>query len=245
MPLGEPTPAAEQVLTLDFAGELHRAAPGEQLRVGRAGDVAIDDNPFLHRDFLVLDWANDLWWIHNVGSRLAAYLTDERSLMRSTLSPGGKVPLIFPRTLVTFAAGETTYELELAVPSVGYDATPGQEPGGTGQLTIAPGKFTESQLLAVLALAEPVLKREGTGSGEIPSTQAAARRLGWTPKRFDKKLENVCDKLAAAGVRGLRADRNGVAANRRRHLVEYAVSSRLVTPDDLPRLDAPQTAVDG
>ena len=232
----------EQCLILDFAGEVHRAAPGTRLRVGRAGDVAIDDNPFLHRDFLVFEWAHDLWWIHNVGTRLAAYLSDERYLMRSTLAPGGKVPLIFPRTLVTFAAGETTYELELAVPSVGDDASPGPNTGDTGQLTISPGKFTESQLLAVLALAEPVLKRAGTGSGEIPSTHTAAGRLGWTPKRFDKKVENVCDKLSAAGVRGLRADRNGVAANRRRHLVEYAVSSRLVTPEDLARLDAAPVA---
>ncbi|MGD9958031.1 hypothetical protein [Nocardioides sp.] len=245
MSSGEPTPAAEPFLTLDFAGEIHRAEPGERLRVGRSGDVAIDDNPFLHRDFLVFEWANDMWWIHNVGARLAAYLTDERYLMRSTLAPGGRVPLTFPQTLVTFAAGETTYELRLTVPSVRYDASgPDTHEAGTGQLTISPGKFTESQLLAVLALAEPVLKRQGTGSGEIPSTQAAAGRLGWSAKRFDKKLENVCDKLSLAGVRGLRADRNGAAANRRRHLVEYAVSSRLVTPDDLPRLDAAQ-APDG
>lgn len=234
---------SDQSLTLDFAGEVHRAVPGDQLSVGRTGDVAIDDNPFLHREFLVFDRVHDLWWVHNVGTRLAAYLTDERYLMRSTLAPGGKLPLIFPRTLVTFAAGDTTYELELAVPSVGYDAALAQGLG-TGQLTIMPGKFTESQLLAVLALAEPVLRREGTGSGEIPSTQAAASRLGWTPKRFDKKLENVCDKLSAAGVRGLRGGRAGMAANRRLHLVEYAVSSRLVTPDDLPRLDAPHP-VDG
>ncbi len=223
-------------LTLDFAGELHQITPGGRLTVGRSGDVAIDDNPFLHREFLVVEWSNSLWWVHNVGSRLAAYLTDERGLMRSTLAPGARLPLVFPRTLVTFAAGDTSYEIELVVPSAGYDAIE-EHDEGSGLLTIMPGKFTESQLLAVLALAEPVLRREGTGAGEIPSTQAAASRLGWTPKRFDKKLENVCDKLSAAGVRGLRGGPAGAAANRRRHLVEYAVSSRLVTPDDLPLLD--------
>ncbi len=156
--------------------------------------------------------------------------------MRSTLAPGAKLPLVFPRTLVTFAAGDTSYELELTVPGAAYDADDNPR-DGSGLLTIVPGKFTDSQLLAVLALAEPVLRREGTGAGEIPSTQAAAQRLGWTTKRFDKKLENVCDKLSAAGVRGLRGGPGGVAANRRRHLVEYAVSSRLVTPEDLPLLD--------
>lgn len=223
-------------LTLDFAGEVHEVAPGERLTVGRSGDVAIDDNPFLHREFLVIEWLGNLWWVHNVGGRLAAYLTDERGLMRSTLAPGARLPLVFPVTLVTFAAGDTSYELELVVPSAGYDVAE-EHDTDTGLLTIMPSKFTESQLLAVLALAEPVLRREGTGAGEIPSTQAAAGRLGWTPKRFDKKLENVCDKLTAAGVRGLRGGPAGMAANRRRHLVEYAVSSRLVTPADLPLLD--------
>ncbi len=228
----------DEQLSLDFAGEMHTITPGGRLTVGRSGDVAIDDNPFLHREFLVIEWANSLWWVHNVGGRLAAYLTDERGLMRSTLAPGAKLPLVFPRTLVTFAAGDTSYEIALVVPSAGYDALE-EHDEGSGLLTIMPGKFTESQLLAVLALAEPVLRREGTGAGEIPSTQAASTRLGWTPKRFDKKLENVCDKLSAAGVRGLRGGPAGAAANRRRHLVEYAVSSRLVTPDDLPLLDRP------
>lgn len=234
---GEPTSGPDAQLILDFAGELHRASPGDQLTVGRAGDVAIDDNPFLHREFLRIEWAGGLWWVLNVGSRLAAYLADERGLMRSTLAPGARLPLVFPRTLVTFAAGDTSYELDLTVPSAAYDAEVDHE-RDSGLLTIVPGKFTESQLLAVLALAEPVLRREGTGAGEIPSTQAAAARLGWTTKRFDKKLENVCDKLSAAGVRGLRGGPAGMAANRRRHLVEYAVSSRLVTPADLPLLDA-------
>ncbi len=231
-------------LTVDFAGEVHEVSPGERITVGRAGDIAIDDNPFLHREFLVFEWLNNLWWLHNVGGRLAAYLTDERGLMRSTLAPGAKMPLVFPLTLVTFAAGDTSYEIEVAIPSAGYDAS-AETGADTGLLTIMPGKFTESQKLAVLALAEPVLRREGTGSGEIPSTQSAAGRLGWTPKRFDKKLENVCDKLTAAGVRGLRGGPAGIAANRRRHLVEYAVSSRLVTPADLPLLDVPQSVESG
>lgn len=225
-------------LCVDFAGELFERAFGQQLAVGRSGDLAIDDNPYLHRDFLRFDSRDRLWWLLNVGSRLAAYLTDERGLMRSTLAPGAQLPLVFPTTLVTFAAGETLYELIVRVSTPQYEPQLARDPEG-GNTTITPGRFTQSQMLALLALAEPFLRRSGSGAGEIPSTQQAARRLGWTPKRFDKKVENLCDKLSAAGVRGLRGTAR-VASHRRLQLVEYALSTRLVTTDDLHLLDAPQ-----
>ena len=226
-------------LTLDFAGEVFERSPGETLAVGRAGDLTIDDNPYLHRHFLMFARRDELWWVHNVGSRLAAYLTDERGLMRSTLAPGAQLPLVFPTTLVTFAAGETLYELIVTVDAVGYEPQKLLIQRSHGNTTITPGRFTQSQMLAMLALAEPVLRRSGSGAGEIPSTQQAAARLGWTTKRFDKKVENICDKLTAAGVRGLRGTTR-IASSRRLHLVEYAVSSLLVTSEDLPMLDLPQ-----
>jgi hypothetical protein len=227
-------------LTLDFAGELLTAEPGRELTVGRSGDLEIDDNPYLHRDFLRFEHRETMWWVVNVGGRLAAYLTDAHGLMRSTLAPGARLPLVYPRTLVTFAAGETLYELIVDVPDTPYESIRTAGSGG-GTTTIVPGQFTESQLLAILALAEPVLRRSGSGAGEIPSTSQAAGRLGWSTKRFDKKIENVCDKLTAAGVRGLRGAGVRMASNRRLHLVEYAVSTLLVTPEDLPLLDLPQS----
>jgi hypothetical protein len=229
-------------LCVDFAGEIFDRAPGEDLTVGRSGDLAIDDNPYLHREFIRFTWHDNLWWAMNVGSRMAAYLTDEHGLMRSTLAPGAQLPLVFPTTLVTFAAGETLYELIVTVPATGYEPQLSRA-GANGNTTITPGRFTQSQMLALLALAEPVLRRSGSGAGEIPSTQQAATRLGWTTKRFDKKVENICDKLSAAGVRGLRGTAR-VASNRRLHLVEYAVSTLLVTQDDLHLLELPQWALD-
>lgn len=233
------TPAGASPLTLDFAGEVLTAAPGEDLTVGRTGDLEIDDNPYLHRDFLRFTHLEPMWWVINAGGRLAAYLTDADGLVRSRLAPGARLPLVFPRTLITFAAGDTLYELIVQIPDPPYAAIE-QRRGTHGTTTVGPGQFTESQLLAILALAEPVLRRSGSGAGEIPSTQQAAARLGWTTKRFDKKVENVCDKLTAAGVRGLRGAGVRTAANRRPHLVEYAVSTLLVTAADLPLLDLPQ-----
>ena len=97
--------------------------------------------------------------------------------------------------------------------------------------------LTESQRELILALAEDVLRNSVPGRGVIPSSADAAARLGWTLPTFNRKLDNVCDKLDKFGVSGLRGGRNKLASNRRARLVEYAISTRLVTPEDLDTLD--------
>jgi hypothetical protein len=54
---------------------------------------------------------------------------------------------------------------------------------------------------------------------------------------FNRKLDNVCEKLDKIGVAGLRGGRGNLATNRRARLVEYAVAARLVTAEDLLLLD--------
>ncbi|MEP6843532.1 MAG: hypothetical protein ABJA11_08420, partial [Pseudolysinimonas sp.] len=60
---------------------------------------------------------------------------------------------------------------------------------------------------------------------------------GWTLTAFNRKLDNVCDKLDRIGVTGLRGGRDNLATNRRLRLVEYAIATRLVTRDDLAVLE--------
>ena len=50
---------------------------------------------------------------------------------------------------------------------------------------------------------------------------------------FNRKLDNVCDKLDKIGVRGLRGGKGNLATNRRLRLVEYAVATHLVGTEDL------------
>ena len=85
-----------------------------------------------------------------------------------------------------------------------------------------------------------MLRREGVSMNELPSSSAAAQRLGWTMSKFNRKLDNVCDKLDRAGVKGLRGGQGDHAMNRRSRLVEYAIAARLVTRADLPLLDQPE-----
>lgn len=236
--------AHPQTLTVDFAGELSELSPGMTFTIGRDGDLSIDDNPYLHRTFLMIAFRDGMWWVDNLGSRLAAGLTDEQGLMRSTLAPGARLPLVFNRTSLTFSAGGKTYELLLDCENASYRAVPTPRSEG-GESTISPTGFTESQLLAVLALAEPVLRRMGTGSSSVPTAVEAARRLGWTQTRFNRKLDNVCDKLTRAGVAGLRGSGSASASNRRLRLVEYAVSTLLVTSADLRLLERPAEIDEG
>lgn len=65
--------------------------------------------------------------------------------------------------------------------------------------------FTDSQKALIVALAEPMLRRDGTGFSAIPSSADAARTLGWALTRFNRKLDNVCDKLDRVGVAGCAA----------------------------------------
>ena len=149
---------------------------------------------------------------------MSATLTDGEGLVQSRLAPGARMPLVFPRVILTFSAGPTTYEINLI--TSGEDRFSGIDGvrQSSGQTTIGVTPMTRSQLLLVLALSEPVLKRAGTGAAEIPSSAAAAARLGWPLTKFNRKLDNVCEKLDRVGVRGLRGGRvAGAASNGVRH----------------------------
>ncbi|GAA5201425.1 hypothetical protein [Microbacterium jejuense] len=225
-------------LSVEFAGEEFAVAPDEVFTVGREGDLAIDDNLFLHRNFLTIRNVEGLWLLSNVGTRLSATVTDTGGRVQAWLAPGARLPLVFAATTVIFSAGPTTYELTIHAAEPTFRETqPPFADDDDGLSTIGDVPLTHSQRVMILALAEPVLRREGTGMSELPTSVQAAERLGWTLTRFNRKLDNVCDKLDRAGVPGLRGGVRSYATNRRVRLVEHAIAARMVTRDDLPLLD--------
>lgn len=222
--------------TVEFCGEQYPIEPGSPLIIGREGGLAIDDNPYLHRRFLHLGVDDDLVWLANIGSQLTATVADEAGLMQAWLSPGARVPVVFPRTVVWFTAGPTTYEFDIVVPEGRFQRAVTQETV-EGDTTVGRMTFTPDQKLLIVVLSENVLRRGNRGAGAIPPNTAAAARLGWTLTKFNRKLDNVCDKLTRAGIRGLRGDAEKLATNRRARLVEYALAAQLVTATDLELLD--------
>ena len=234
------TNSPAEPLLVDFVGELYSVEPGTRFSIGREGDLVLDDdNLFLHRTFLILEHDTGLWWVANVGSHIGATLTEKSGTSRSWIAPGARVPLVFPEMAIVFTAGSTTYEILLTVPLPGYEtAQPRSMTPLTGETTVGMVTLTPSQHLAILALAEPWLRRTGSGPVDLPRNADAAARLGWTLTRFSRKLDNVCDKLDRIGVKGMRGGPRAHASYRRTALVDYALTARIVTVEDLPLLDS-------
>jgi hypothetical protein len=237
--MNEQTPV-EQIasVTVDFCGEIYPVAPGEPLVIGREGGLEIDDNPYLHRRFLQISDHESLWWLANIGTTLTATVADEQGTMQAWLAPGARLPLVFDKTVVWFTAGPTTYELDIMLEVPPFVQVT-EEVVDSGSTTIGRMTFTPDQQLLILALCEPVLRHGARGAGTIPSSADAASRLGWTLTKFNRKLDNVCDKLTRSGIRGLHGGPEKLAVNRRARLVEYALAARLVEKADVDLLDRP------
>jgi hypothetical protein len=227
---------AAKPLTVEFCGELYSVEPGTEFGIGREAELTIDDNPYLHRRFLTVGHDYGMWWLSNVGTLLTATVTDATGTMQAWLAPGAKLPIVFQTMHVMFSAGATTYDFTISSDE-DYFNTAVQVDAAAGSTTVLPVTLTTSQRQLIVALAEGVLTQTVPGRGTIPTSAEAAERLGWSMTTFNRKLDNVCDKLDKLGVAGLRGGRGKLATNRRARLVEYAVTTRLVGVEDLPLLD--------
>jgi hypothetical protein len=213
------------------------------MTVGRAADLIVDDNPYLHLEMVRISELFGIWWIDNVGATIPLRLGDLASPSFSIITPGTSVPLGFVNSVLRFEAGPTSYELELEVvaPSriTEFVPRPARQPADIlieiDSFDISPLPLTPEQRLLLVALAEPRL-RAGRQEPVFPSNEEVAARLGWTLTKFNRKLDHVCGKLARRGIPGLRGTVGRLAHDRRRRLVDYAVASGLVDTTMLAHL---------
>jgi len=220
---------------------------GDGFVIGREGDLPMGDNPYLHRNFLEIRREDGLWWLGNVGRTLSATVCDPRNHMEAWLRPGARLPLVFGRVDVLFTAGPLSYTLAVIndEPLWKDNLEVADTSANTGTTTMGACTWTPAQRLAVLALAEPLLLRDSPqGFAHLPSNIEAAKRIGWSVKRFEKKIDNICAKLDQLGVEGVRGGIQEHAASRRSRLVEWATSTGLVTTADLVLLTNPSAVVD-
>jgi hypothetical protein len=230
------TGVAQAAVRVEFCGEWYDVDPGKGFDIGREADLTIDDNPYLHRVFLRIHEEFGLWWIANVGTLLSATVSDDTGQVQAWLAPGAKLPIVFHAMQVMFSAGSTTYDFSVHTDQ-DYFNTGVPSTTNDGTTTIMPVTLTTSQRKLIVSLAENVLAHTMPGRGAIPTSADAARRLGWSMTTFNRKLDNVCEKLDKIGVQGLRGGPRALATHRRARLVEYAVASHLVSVDDLPLLE--------
>lgn len=224
-------------LIVDYCGSIQRIDKDMTLAFGRTAALVIDDNPFLHRTAGEFVYQGDMWWLANLGSSIALEIHDATTLSHAVLAPGTRGPLPFAINIVRFAAGGTTYELTARseLPPPGSD-TPRFIPDATATFTHLP--LTPSQRQLVAALAEPRLRNPTDRQHPLPTNRQVASRLGWEITKLNRKLDAVCAKLDGHGVKGLRGGIDSLATDRRRRLVEYAVTSGLVSlkdAEDLPK----------
>jgi hypothetical protein len=228
-------------LHVEYCGEVTSVETSDELTFGRAGDVRIDDNPHLHRVLGRLWARGDQWWLSNEGRAISMQIADADSRSNVVLAPGTEIALSFPNSIVRFRAGVTDYELTLRVPDredeeeLDDDADAAWDDEFTETIGLGAVPLTDEQRLLLLALAEPTL-RDPHAKEELPANRAVARRLGWSITKFNRKLDNLCNRFAKLGVGGLRGSIDQLATDRRKRLVEHAVESGLINAGQLDRL---------
>jgi hypothetical protein len=225
-------------LKLEFCGERHDVSIESEFSFGRSGDLAVDDNPYLHRVMGVCNWRNGWWWLTNAGAHLPLQLQGQLGSASITLSPGGSVPLVLGPTVVRFAAGGTSYEIEI---DVDLAEPPGHNRSiSPGDTTIDAGDtpLTADQLLLLIALAEPRL-RKGP-KADLASNAELMGRFGWSVTKFNRKLDSICVKFSRRGVAGLVGNAERMAQGRRSALVDHVIASGMVTAEQLSLLPAKQ-----
>lgn len=231
--VGLMSPRATPPLTVETDGRVRTIVDGVGVR--RVGDALLVGDPH-PSDVARFDAARGQWWVW--ARRGVVTAADASGVQVATAGPGELVPIVFDVTTVTVRSeaavvGFTVRTLGAYRPRIApRDAA---EIEAARSVTLTPG-----QRSLIIALAEPVLLGRATGSG-VPTSAAAATRLGWTLTAFNRKLDNVCDKFDRAGVSGLRGGPGRLAIGRRARLVEIAMAAGLIVATDLRLLPAQES----
>lgn len=225
-------------LRVEFCGEEYSASQHQTLTFGRAADIVVDDNRFLHRVLGEFRFANGLWWLHNVGSSIGLALNDDSSTSSARIAPGSSLPIPYEAATLRFDAGGTSYELSLDV--IGSDIDDDdlddlaeQRPEETADpeertATTSHIPLTDDQFTLLVALATPIAR-----DAPLPTNRLIAASLGWTVTKFNRKLDGLCAKYSKAGVAGLHGSSDRLAKDRRTRLAEHVIEAGIVTLADI------------
>lgn len=231
-------------LYLEFCGEELTLDPGGSLTFGRSAQLVIDDNPYLHRLVGRFAERNGVWWVENLGRAVGLTLRDQHGPSSSTVGPGAAAAIAFGEFTCTFAAGPTRYELvgaleehEWATDLLGTEGTAGTRTLDWGRVQLNP-----DQRLLLLAMCEERLLDPSASDDVVPSNRSRAARLGWSLPKYNRKLDHLCEKLHRAGVADVHGALGASASDRRRRVVEHALTVGLVTVDELVLLDGARDA---
>lgn len=221
-----------------FIDELSTVAADSDLTFGREADLVIDEsNPFMHRRVGRFLSHQGLWWLRNEGRRTELTIVRDSGAL-TTLPPGDASALSGEGGAVRFDAGASSYELHYVLersPELPMSAT-AEVPSAQATRDFAIISLNDEQRLLLAALCERRLADPHADRTELPPNADVAHQLGWSIKKFDRKLDYVCSRLADEGVRGLRGGKGIEAFDRRANLVDHALASGLISAPDLDAL---------
>lgn len=215
------------VLEVDFSGDRRTVTPPATMTFGRLADLILDENPFLHRVIGQFAWRDGAWWLQNLAVRAPMTLTTTIG-SRLHIGPSGQVPLGSDPFTLAFAVGNRSYELECRPPQ-STDVQRALPCDGDHTVPLPPVPITADQHLLLVALCAPRLTR----TEDVAASKTTATLLGVPMTTYNRRLDRLCAKLAHAGVSGLAGDLGIRADDRRRVLVDHALSTGLVTEADL------------
>ena len=161
---------------------------------GRAADLLVDDNPYMHRIVGAFELHGDVWWLANEGSSTELTVLD-RSGRRTTLPPGTRSALTTAGK-VSWTSGSTPYELAYRVEATFEPTQSNPVSNGTNTVAFLP-KLTAREIDFMVTAARHML----TGSRQPAPTYAEIAYLwGVKPKTVDNTIQKLKAKLAEAGV---------------------------------------------
>jgi hypothetical protein len=226
-------------LVVEFAGDERVLEPGDELTFGRSADLVIDENRYLHRVLGKFTYGKGTWWLTNLGSAIPVTVSDVAGPSFARVAPGSTIAVSFDSATITFEAGGSNYELRVDVlgPVAGADVDVDLDGIADDEVTTTASSLplTDEQRLLLVALAEAQLL-DPSSTIDLPTNRQVASRLGWTLTKYNRKLDGLCRKFAAAGVSGLHGSTDALARDRRVRLVDHVVHAGVVTAADLPLL---------
>lgn len=220
----------DDVLELGFGDEWLTVRPPSEPTFGRGADVDLGDNPHLHRVTGRFVRRHGVWWLQNCATHTPMTLTTAAG-SRVHVAPNSEAPLGFDSYTLTVVFASQPYVIECRLPGAA-EMSPVTTFDGNQTIPLPIVKLTDNQRLLLVALCLPRL----TGGNEVPATKTAASLLGWPTSTFNRRLDRLCAKFDRAGVNGLVGDTAGRADDRRRVLVDHALSYGIITVNDLALL---------
>jgi hypothetical protein len=213
-------------LTVEAGGSRFRLGPEETLTFGRAESCTLcldADDAAISRLAGEVERVGDVWFVTNRSGSRPFAIVDGPGLRR-VLAPGQR-DAIEGRVRVIVDGTGVKHELIFEGPPPRTDV-----PHAVTGLPTAAGQevvINDADRLALVALFAGYL-HEGQRYDPSPrSYEAAAKRLGWPRTTLVKRVEYIRTRLTNAGVPNLQGW-NALSA-----LAEYALTTKLITPEDL------------